>query len=156
MNITIKKSDIYTEVAKLAGYGGKKLTDATGDLSYDVMSITTAEEEMLDQFYEAGIDMLTDVLKPFIANISKESDQVTFACDMPDSWDEKLNDSTSGTANQWMTSYISSKWFRITKKEKEEAEAGDADLKMLELRRKIYWKRKPSLPNEEEDNDNAQ
>lgn len=163
LRIEIEKEEVYREVKKLAAYNGKKQNDATGGQSYETMTITKAEEEMLDQFWESGASMLVDATKAFIVKIGNslktdtgekdEDDKPIYAtkegleleCMMPSSWNTNLAGSTKDSAKEFMVSWIASKWFRIVKGEKEALEVADSDAKMLEYRRKLYWKDKPKL-----------
>ena len=143
ITIKLEKEAIYTEVKKLAAYSGKKQTDATDDVTYDVMHITKAEEEMLDQFYKESEGQLMDVLKPFVKNITKAG----IILDMPTSWDINLKDTLQDTVNDVIKSLITAKWFRLNIAKNTELEKADANDKMVELRRKLYWKKKPTLKN---------
>lgn len=172
--IIIRKAEIYEEVGKLMAYAGKKQTDATGDTSYDVMHITKAEEEMLDQFFDSAVNELEDTLKTYLehtrpdaltiiqgkADDEEDEDEpesaakepgVTMVCRMPDSWDVELRASTVKTAKEWLASYVASKWLRLTKPDREAAEAGEADNKMSELKRKLYWRRRPQMKHREDE-----
>lgn len=163
LTIEIKKTDIYTEVKKLAAYNGKKQNEATGGQSYETMNITKAEEEMLDQFFASGASMLVDATKAFITKVdsvittdtgNKDNDGqpiyesapgLKMTCSMPNSWNAQLADSTEATAKEFMVSWVASKWMRIVKTERETLEVADSDAKMMEYRRKLYWKMKPTL-----------
>lgn len=139
--ITLDKTAIYTEVKKLAGYSGKKQTDATDDIMYEVMHITKEEEEMLDQFWHESVALLMDILKPFVKDITSTNVRL----EMPKSWDINMEETLQSTVNDLLTSLIATKWFRLNNAKNTELEKVDADQKMLELRRKLYWKRKPTL-----------
>lgn len=141
IRITLDREAVYAEVRKLAAYSGKKQTDATDDTSYDVMHITKAEEEMLDPYWDEARDVLMDVLKPFY---HREEDGA-IVCMMPQNWDEALEGTVNRTVAQYMKSFVAGRWLRLTAKEKEEEVMADADAKMTELRRKLYWKKKPEL-----------
>lgn len=141
ITITLDKDTIYKEVKKLAAYSGKKQTDASDDVSYDVMHITKAEEEMLDQFWNEGKGQIMDILKPFVSEITEDG----VKCNMPTSWDPMLSDTLQSTVNDVLTSLIAAKWFRLNSAKNTDPEKSDAEQKMIELRRKLYWKRKPTL-----------
>lgn len=140
--ITIKldKEAIYTEVRKLAGYSGKKKTDATDDVTYDVTHITKKEEEMLDQYWDEAEAVLLDLLKTYYKSGTAETGIV---CQMPQNWDENLLETTIKSAQNYMQSYIVSKWFRLNMKDKVEEKAGDAVNQLAELKRKVYYRKRP-------------
>lgn len=143
ITITLDKEAIYTEVKKLAAYSGKKQTDATDDVTYDVMHITKAEEEMLDQYWNEAKDTLMDVLKPFVKEITAEG----IMLEMSASWDPNLAPTMQGTVDEAMKSLITEKWFRLNMAKNTELEKADANNKLVELRRKLYWKKRPTLRN---------
>lgn len=142
LDIILNREAIYEDVRRLAGYSGKKTTDTQGDTAYEVMHITKEEEEVLHVFYKEAYATLMDVLKTFLVT---EGESGHILCSMPSSWDENLTESVKDTVHEYMVSFVVSKWYRIVKQDKESAELNDASLKMTELRKKLYWKRKPVL-----------
>lgn len=143
LDIILNRETIFEDVRRLAAYSGKKTTDTQGDTAYEVMHITKEEEEVLQVFYKEAYATLMDVLKPFLVTERVPSGHIL--CSMPNSWDENLEGSVRDTVHEYMVSFVVSKWFRIVKQDKEAAEINDANAKMIELRKKLYWKRKPTL-----------
>ena len=141
--ITLDKEAIYTEVKKLAAYSGKKQTDATDDVTYDVLHITKAEEEMLDQFYNEAEGVIMDVLKPFVKDITADG----VKCKMPTIWDPILKGTMQSTVNDVMKSLIAAKWFRINQAKNTEQVYDDANQKLMELKRELYWRKRPAQPS---------
>lgn len=146
LDILLNHEKILEDVRRLAAYSGKKITDAQGGSAYDVMHITKEEEDVLETFCTEAKATLMDVLKPFLdSDIDKQGH---IRCLMPSNWDENLTGTVNDTVHEYMVSYVASKWYRIVNQGKEAAETADANIKMTELRRKLYWKRKPVLREE--------
>lgn len=135
----VARATAYEEVKKTSAYSGKK-TQGDDD-AYERIRIKDAEEEMLGRFFDEACNMLTDLLKPFIAATGTSSDfDVTL--EMPSTFDEKLQPSMQRSMFSFVVLNIIASWYDFVKDEKTEATAKDAMGMLEDIRGKLYW-RKP-------------
>ena len=65
--ITIKRSNVYEEVAKTTAYIGAKNKLEEGKSAFDQVVVTDADLTMIERFYNESVDALRNALKRFIA-----------------------------------------------------------------------------------------
>ena len=64
--LTIKKSNVYEEVAKTTAYIGAKNKLEDGKSAFDQVFVTDADLTMIERFFNESLDALRNVLKRFI------------------------------------------------------------------------------------------
>ena len=69
--LSIKKANVYDEVAKLTGYVGAKNIEDTGK-AYDRVFTTDDDRLMLERFWREAVGAITDEVKRFIITVSNQ------------------------------------------------------------------------------------
>lgn len=152
MNIilSIKKANVYDEVAKLTGYVGAKSIEDTGK-AYDRVFTTDDDRLILERFWREAIGAITDEVKKFIVTVSAPSNSQSV--DITEVWEATLNmpssfdDNLTGSINDSLLSYavnsIASKWFAIANKEESDKYSAMAVVAGNETKSKLYYRKKP-------------
>ncbi|MDD3037142.1 hypothetical protein [Bacteroides sp.] len=148
--LTIKKANVYDEVAKLTGYVGAKTIEDTGK-AYDRVFTTDDDRLMLERFWREAIGAITDEVKRFISTVSTSSNSQsidisevwTVTLDMPSNFDNNLTVSINDSIFSYAVNSIASKWFAITNKEEEEKYNTMAVASGNETKSKLYYRKKP-------------
>lgn len=142
--LTIKKSDIYEEVAKTTAYIGKKTTVEDGKSAFDQIFVTEADLAMIVRFFNESLDALRNVLKRFISGGLGVDGTITWNLDMPSRFDENLLSSINSSANSFMVNSIIGKWCEITANDKVKEYADNAAALLLDIKEKAFFKKKPT------------
>lgn len=142
--LTIKKSDIYEEVAKTTAYIGKKTTVEDGKSAFDQIFVTEADLAMIERFFNESLDALRNVLKRFISGGSGVDETITWNLDMPSRFDENLLSSIKSSANSFIVNSIIGKWCEITANDKVKEYADNAAALLLDIKDKAFYKNKPT------------
>ena len=142
--LTIKKSDIYEEVAKTTAYIGatNKLED--GKSAFDQVFVTDADLTMIERFFNESLDALRNVLKRFISGGSGAEGTITLQLEMPSRFDDNLLSSINSSVNSFMVNSIIGKWCEITANDKVKEYADNAAALLLDIKEKAFFKKKPT------------
>lgn len=142
--LTIKKNDIYEEVAKTTAYIGKKTTVEDGKSAFDQIFVTEADLAMIERFFNESLDALRNVLKRFISGDSGADETISWNLDMPSRFDDNLLSSINSSANSFMVNSIIGKWCEITANDKVKEYADNAAALLLDIKEKAFYKKKPT------------
>lgn len=142
--LTIKKSDIYEEVAKTTAYIGKKTTVEDGKSAFDQIFVTEADLAMIERFFNESLDALRNVLKRFISGGSGADGTISWNLDMPSRFDDNLLSSINSSANSFMVNSIIGKWCEITANDKVKEYADNTAALLLDINEKAFYKKKPT------------
>lgn len=142
--LTIKKNDIYEEVAKTTAYIGKKTTVEDGKSAFDQIFVTEADLAMIERFFNESLDALRNVLKRFISGGSGANGTISWNLDMPSRFDDNLLSSINSSANSFMVNSIIGKWCEITANDKVKEYADNAAALLLDIKEKAFYKKKPT------------
>lgn len=148
--LSIKKANVYDEVAKLTGYVGAKNIEDTG-MAYDRVFTTDDDRLILERFWREAIGAITDEVKRFIVTVStpNNSQSVDIAevwevtLNMPSSFDDNLTGSINDSLLSYAVNSIASKWFAITNKEESDKYSAMAIVAGNETKSKLYYRKKP-------------
>lgn len=148
--ISIKKANVYDEVAKLTGYVGAKSIEDTGK-AYDRVFTTDDDRLMLERFWREAVGAITDEVKRFIVTVSSQvnsqhvdiSEVWTATLEMPSNFDDNLVNSINDSLFSYAVNSIVGKWFAITNKEESEVYSGMATNCGNEAKSKLYYRKKP-------------
>lgn len=148
--LSIKKANVYDEVAKLTGYVGAKNIEDTGK-AYDRVFTTDDDRLMLERFWREAVGAITDEVKRFIITVSNQvnsqyvdiSEVWTATLEMPSNFDSNLVDSINDSLFSCVVNSIASKWFAITNKEEADMYSGMAINCGNEAKSKLYYRKKP-------------
>lgn len=142
--LTIKKNDIYEEVAKTTAYIGKKATVDDGKSAFDQIFVTEADLAMIERFFNESLDALRNVLKRFISGGSGVDGTINWELDMPSRFDGNILDSINSSANSFLVNSIIWKWCEIAANDKSKEYADNAAALLLDIKDKAFFKKKPT------------
>ena len=142
--LTIKKSEVYEEVAKTTAYIGAKNKLEDGKSAFDQVFVTDADMTMIDRFFNESLDSLRNVLKRFISGGSGVDGTITWQLEMPSRFDDNLLESIKSSANSFLVNSIICKWCEITANDKVKEYADNAAALLLDIKEKAFFKKKPT------------
>lgn len=142
--LTIKKNDIYEEVAKTTAYIGKKATVDDGKSAFDQIFVTEADLSMIERFFNESLDALRNVLKRFISGGSGVDGTINWELEMPSRFDGNLLDSINSSANSFLVNSIIWKWCEIAANEKAKEYSDNSAALLLDIKDKSFFKKKPT------------
>ena len=142
--LTIKKNDIYEEVAKTTAYIGKMATIEDGKSAFDQIFVTEADLAMIERFFNESLDALRNVLKRFISGGSGVDGTINWELEMPSRFDGNLLSSINSSANSFLVNSIIGKWCDIAANDKVKEYADNAAALLLDIKDKAFYKKKPT------------
>lgn len=142
--LTIKKSDVYEEVAKTTAYIGAKNKLEDGKSAFDQVFVTDADLTMIERFFNESLDALINVLKRFISGGSGVDGTITRQLEMPSRFDDNLLSSINSSANSFLVNSIIGKWCEITANDKVKEYVDNAAALLLDIKDKAFFKKKPT------------
>ena len=142
--LTIKKSDVYEEVAKTTAYIGAKNKLEDGKSAFDQVFVTDADLTMIERFYNESVDALINVLKRFLTGETEEEGSTKWTLEMPSRFDDNLLSSINSSANSFLVNSIIGKWCEITANDKVKDYADNAAALLLDIKDKAFYKKKPT------------
>lgn len=150
MDITVNKKKVYDEVAKSTSYTGAKM--AGDELAYERIFTTDEDQLMLERFWMECCNDATNEFRPFITSVTEQGDSgvislgnnYTATLALPSSFDENLIPSMQNSLFSYFVNSISGKWYKMTNKEEYESYLRDAQTNLLDVRSKLYYRKKPT------------
>lgn len=142
--LTIKKSDVYEEVAKTTAYIGAKNKLEDGKSAFDQVFVTDADLTMIERFFNESLDALRNVLKRFISGGSGVDGTITWQLEMSSRFDDNLLSSINSSANSYLVNSIIGKWCEITANDKVKEYVDNAAALLLDIKDKAFFKKKPT------------
>lgn len=142
--LTIKKSDVYEEVAKTTAYIGAKNKLEDGKSAFDQVFVTDADLTMIERFFNESLDALRNVLKRFVSGGSGVDGTITWQLEMPSRFDDNLLSSINSSANSFLVNSIIGKWCEITANDKVKEYVDNAAALLLDIKDKAFFKKKPT------------
>lgn len=142
--LTIKKSDVYEEVAKTTAYIGAKNKLEDGKSAFDQVFVTDADLTMIERFFNESLDALRNVMKRFISGGSEVDGTITWQLEVPSRFDDNLLSSINSSANSFLVNRIIGKWCEITANDKVKEYADNAAALLLDIKDKAFFKKKPT------------
>ena len=109
IDIYISKEAVYNEVIKTAEYTGAK--QATEALSFDAITISAAETEILDRYWK---ELYTDValrLNQWVKSV--DANRGVIVLNVADGFNDALPDSLAQALESYFVVDLLSKWFAI-------------------------------------------
>lgn len=144
LTLTIKKNDIYEEVAKTTAYIGKKANVEDGKSAFDQIFVTEADLAMIERFFNESLDALRNVLKRFISGVSGVDGTINLELEMPSRFDDNLLSSIKSSANSFLVNSIIGKWCEIAANDKTKEYADNSAALLLDIKDKAFFKKKPT------------
>ena len=144
---TVSKAEVYNEVAKTTSYTGIKMSGE----DYERVFTTDEDRMFLERFFNEAANGLTDVLKPFLVTVSDTSPlhcidlsrNYVVALELSSSYDEQLNGSIQSSMFSYFTNFIVGNWYKFANKSEAAEYLANAASMVLDIKSKIYYRKKP-------------
>ena len=141
--LTVSREDVYSEVEKTTEYTGAKMLLGGDGVAHERVSATEADRELLSRFFDEAAGVATDEFKRFVDEVTLDKAGYEASLSMSDSFDEHLSESICTSLRNFFVAAVIAKWCKVAGMEKGEAYAADASAAMLDVRRKLYYRKKP-------------
>lgn len=141
--LSVKKEDVYNEVAKTTSYTGAKMDD---DAAYDRIFTTEEDKVMLERFWNESKNAIAGNLKKFLVSETETDATYTLTLELSASFDESLLKSMERSLFSFFVMNITAKWYTFTNKEETTDYAAGAATNVEDIMRKVFFKKKPRRP----------
>lgn len=141
--LSVKKEDVYDEVAKTTSYTGAKMDD---DAAYDRIFTTEEDKAMLERFWNESKNAIAGNLKKFLVSETETDATYTLTLELSASFDESLLKSMERSLFSFFVMNITAKWYTFTNKEETIDYAAGAATNVEDIMRKVFFKKKPRRP----------
>ena len=141
--LSVKKEDVYNEVAKTTSYTGAKMDD---DAAYDRIFTTEDDKAMLERFWNESKNAIAGSLKKFLASETETGATYTLTLELSASFDESLLKSMERSLFSFFVMNITAKWYTFTNKEEATDYAAGAATNVEDIMRKAFFKKKQRRP----------
>lgn len=143
--LTAKREDVYSEVEKTTEYTGAKMMHAD-EGAHDRLSVTEADRELLSRFFDEAAGVATDECKRFVDEVTLDEAGYEVRLSMSDSYDEHLSESIRTSLRNFFVAAVIAKWCKIVGSDAGAAYSADATAAMLDVRSKIFNRKRPQKP----------
>lgn len=143
--LTAKRDDVYSEVEKTTEYTGAKMMHAD-EGAHDRLAVTEADRELLSRFFDEAAGVATDECKRFVDEVTLDEAGYEARLSMSDSYDEHLSDSIRTSLRNFFVAAVIAKWCKIVGSDAVAAYSADATAAMLDVRSKIFNRKRPQKP----------
>lgn len=143
--LTAKREDVYSEVEKTTEYTGAKMMHAD-EGAHDRLSATEADRDLLSRFFDEAAGVATDECKRFVDEVTLDEAGYEARLSMSDSYDEHLSDSIRTSLRNFFVAAVIAKWCKIVGSDAGGAYSADATAAMLDVRSKIFNRKRPQKP----------
>ena len=143
--LTAKREDVYSEVEKTTEYTGAKMMHAD-EGAHDRLSATEADRELLSRFFDEAAGVATDECKRFVDEVTLDEAGYEARLSMSDSYDEHLSESIRTSLRNFFVAAVIAKWCKIVGSDAGAAYSADATASMLDVRSKIFNRKRPQKP----------
>lgn len=140
--LTVSREDVYSEVEKTTEYTGAKMMHAD-EGAHDRLSVTEADRELLSRFFDEAAGVATDECKRFVGDVTLDEAGYEARLSMSDSYDEHLSDSIRTSLRNFFVAAVIAKWCKIVGLDAGAAYPADATAAMLDVRSKIFNRKRP-------------
>lgn len=143
IKISIKNSDVFSEVAKTTAYTGAKAeTDDPGGL-FDRVATVSPDEELLERYRQMACSELIDALRMFVTGADFSGDSLMMTLEVSGSYDDSMTTSVITDIFSFLVAAISSRWFRVAWPAKAAEHEAECIRFLTETTRKLYHRKRP-------------
>ena len=143
--LTVGREDVYSEVEKTTEYTGAKMMHAD-EGAHDRLAVTEADRELLSRFFDEAAGVATNECKRFVDEVTLDEAGYEARLSMSDSYDEHLSDSIRTSLRSFFVAAVIAKWCKIVGSDAGAAYTADATVAMLDVRSKIFNRKRPQKP----------
>ena len=136
---------MYSEVEKTTEYTGAKMMHAD-EGAHDRLAVTEADRELLSRFFDEAAGVATNECKRFVDEVTLDEAGYGARLSMSDSYDEHLSDSIRTSLRNFFVAAVIAKWCKIVGSDAGAAYTADATAAMLDVRSKIFNRKRPQKP----------
>ena len=140
--LTASREDVYSEVEKTTEYTGAKMMHAD-EGAHERISVTEADRELLRRFFDEAAGVVTDECKRFVEEVRLDESGYEARLSMSDSFDDALSESIASSLRSFFVAAVIAKWCKVAENEAAANYTADATAAMLDVRRKIFYRKKP-------------
>ena len=145
LSISITKSSIYEEVAKITAYIGGKNLDANGKSMYDQVFVTDADREMLEGFWDDAINDVSVALESVLATeTSVSGEEEVFGLRVSSLFKGSLVKTLETTAFSYVVNKIVAEWCLVVSKDKAEDYLSKANALLVKIDAILYMRKRPT------------
>lgn len=144
ITLTLKKSDVYTEVAQTTSYTGAKMDDDAN--AYDRIPTVDEDQSELQRFWDESRAEVAKAFKRQLVSEGMEEDTYSLALDVPVAFDEALLPGMQSGLRSFFVQSITAKWFGYTNKKEAGVYAEAAKTYLDEVREKALHRKMPVRP----------
>lgn len=144
--LTAKREDVYSEVEKTTEYTGAKMLLGGDGVAHERVSATEADRELLCRFFDEAAGVATDECKRFVDEVTLDESGYEARLSMSDSYDEHLSDSIRTSLRSFFVAAVIAKWCKIVDSDAGAGYSADATAAMLDVRIKIFNRKRPQKP----------
>lgn len=143
LTLTVNREEVYKEVAQTTSYTGAKMDD---EHAYDRIFTTDEDKTMLERFWNESKTTICNALKRVLDSETEASGNYSLSLDLSSSFDEALTDSMQRSLFSFFVMNITAKWYTFTNKSEAAGYASEAVTYMDDIKRKCFFKKKPTRP----------
>jgi len=151
VELLIRKSEVYDEVALTTAYVGKKMLSKDDQGAYERIFTTDSDRLQLERFWSEASSEASNLLKPFVEDLSPQpdSDGVDLSRDylvrlsLPQGYDPQLNTSMSSSLHSFFVEMLCAKWFRVANKPEAEEYHRSALKQLGQVEAILYHRKRP-------------
>lgn len=144
LTISVKKEEVYEEVAKTTSYTGAKIDDAK---AYERIFTTDEDKQMLERFWDESKSLICNNLKKVLVDETESSDgEYTLTLALSTSFEDNLINGMQSSLFSYFVMNITSKWYTFANKGEAKDYEVEATANLEDIMRKVYHKKKPTRP----------
>lgn len=144
INITVKKDDVYEEVAKTSAYIGGKNVDGNGSSLYDKVFVTDVDKEMLERFWQDALNSISFLVSGILSHTDVDDDgNYTMSLMLPENFQMTQLPILHSTIVNYVENAIITEWCNVSAKDEVTAYAEQAAALLKQVRNLIYSRRRP-------------
>lgn len=147
---SVRKSDVWDEVAKTTAYIGDKLVVVEGgNDAYERVLMTDANRDDLQRFWEEAAAHANVRLREMLLRADPPGGDYGVVLDVSDAYERALDGSVLNSLRSYFVLAIVARWCGFADRDDAEGFAGEADALLEDVRRKLYTRRRPRRPGRE-------
>lgn len=139
VTITIKRDDVYEEVAKTTAYTGSRLDEN------EKKRVFTTEDDrtMLERFWQEAKDLMCTNMRRVLTEVTDTNGTLTLKLSLSDAYNVALTDSIASSMSSYFVTSITAKWFAVMNIPDVTTYANEAAALAEDVLRKVLFKKKP-------------
>lgn len=156
ITLTIKKSDVMSEVSQTTEYTGAKLTGDDSGEAYDRIRTVDEDASALERFWDECRSTMAQRMKNMLDDEAESGDNYNVVLNVSESFPEPtgsdatthaaLKNSMQDALFSYMVQGITAKWYVYAKKDEAEQYAERAANALDDMREKAYFRKTPQRP----------